>query len=1005
MAKWQIQYANKVATAQDALSGIKNGQTIFVGSGAGEPLLLTDTLASMAPDFWDIELIHLTAAGESKLAKRELENHFRFNTFYIGRGLQDAVAAGVADHTPMNISELPYAMKSGIVQIDVALIMVSQPDDYGLCSLGVSVDTTKAAVENANLVIAQVNRNMPVTIGDSMVPVENIDFLVEGDTLLLEVPPFDLDPVSVTIGRHISSLINDGMCLHFDRGPISAATMRYLDTKKDLAIHTDILTDDIQRLIRSRAVTNRRKTNYKGKTVATMVLGSRELYESVHNNPYLEMLPIDQASDPFIIAQNDNMVVIQTIQEIELTGLARADMQDVSEVRSLPSSMDFLTGASRSKGGFSILAMPSTMPDGMQSRIVALSIGGGVAFSRSYVNYVVTEYGFVNLYGRSLRERAIALISIAHPKFRQKLLEEAKRMNYVDRDQTIPPESGCVYPHHYEFYHTFKGGLNVFFRPVKPCDAHRLQKMFYKLSPESIRLRYHGTLKTMSHKEAQKLAHVDYSQDMAIVGLVGNRPNQRIIAEGRYMYNPANNMGEFDIVVDEEFQGCGIGTFLANHLNKIAYSRNLDGVYAEVIQQNAATIALLNKGWPTAQKKFDAGACTFVLKFPEEAVKRSKDSIVIYSGRYGDFTYGEDHPFNPGRARQTLQLMLQQGFLNEPWIRMEEPVMITKERLIESHSPEYINALDEANSGKWQEKFLQFHLGSDECPVFPGLFDYVLLYTSATLTGVDLITNDNANIVFNMLGGFHHASRSHAEGFCYVNDILAAIDVLLSRGQRVAYVDIDAHHGNGVQDAYYRDDRVLVISLHQSGKTLYPWSGFENEIGEDMGKGFNINVPLPEETDDEAYKMVFDRVVPPALEAFNPSVVVMTVGTDTHKTDPLSNLNLTNNGMVDAVERVRGHSRHLLMLGAGGYELQSVMRSWARMWAAANRIDALPDYLLVVGGTMMGADSGLGDIVDMNYRVSGDKKEKIMAELDRIAKFHEENTIPIVDRRTEKCKC
>ncbi len=998
---WQSIYAKKVVSPDRAVSHIRNGQTIFVGSAAGEPTRLTEVLAEHASKFWDIEVIHLTAAQEeSPLARPELVRHFRYNTFYIGRGLSAAVAAGNADYTPMNISELPKAMADHIVQIDVALIQVSPPDSFGLCSLGVSVDATKAALEFADLVIAQVNEYMPVTIGDTLVPTDQIDYLVEGSAPLITIEPTEIDPISLTIGRHVATLIGDGMCLHFDRGSISAATMRYLDTKRDLGIHTEMLTDDILRLIRSRAVTNMCKQVNRGKTVATMVAGSRDLYRAVDKNPYFELLPIDQVNDPFIICQNHNMVSLHAIQEIELTGLVRADTQEISAIRSLPSSMDFIDGASRSSGGFNIVALPSTTFDGKQSRIVALSLGGGVAFNRSKIDYVVTEYGVVNLYGLSIRERAIALISIAHPKFRRQLLEEAIRLNYVNAGQPLAPEHGCVYPHHYEMSHTFKDGVEVFFRPVQPPDARRLQRMFYRLSDESIRLRYHGSIKTMSNEMAQELAAVDYSKDMAIIGLVGPRLNPRIIAEGRIMYNPANNMGEFDIVVDDAFRGLGVGTFLANHLNKIAYSRGLSGVYAEVISQNAATMALLSRAWPTARKTFDSDSVTFTVRFPPADVERPKDSIIIYSGQFGDYTYGDDHPFNPGRSRVTLQLIEQQGFLDEPWMRIEEPRPITKERLIESHDPAFIDALELANDGRWHEDLLQYHLGGDDCPVFAGMFDYVLLYSAATSTAVDLILDENANVVFNPLGGFHHASRSHSEGFCYVNDIILAIDRILARGFRVAYVDIDAHHGNGVQDAYYADDRVLFISLHQSGKTLYPWSGFETEIGTGNGRGYNINIPLPEETDDEAYEKIFERIVPRALAAFDPFVVVASIGADTHKSDPLSNLNMTNNIMVTVARHLRESCSHVLLLGAGGYDEQATTRAWTRAWAAVNRIDELPDYMLVMGGSFMGGSGLAGaDIVDMPYRVTGDTKKAILAELDRIARFHEEQTLPIIERR------
>jgi acetoin utilization deacetylase AcuC-like enzyme/acyl-CoA hydrolase/GNAT superfamily N-acetyltransferase len=1002
--RWQNDYSHKLVSAEAALSRIRNGQTIFLGSGAAEPLLLTDALAKMAPEFWDVEVLHLTATQRKfKLAGPEMLNHFRYNTFGIDKGMSNALAEGIADYIPMNISELPAAMRQGIIRVDAALIQVSPPDSLGLCSLGISVDATKAAVENAALVIAQVNENMPVTFGDSLVPVEEIDCLVEGNTELIEVPAPEVDPVSLTIGRHIASLIRDGMTLYFDHGPISAAAMRYLDSKRNLGVHTDFLTDDIWRLIKSRAVTNRAKKINKGKTVATTVVGSKELYHEVNGNPYIELLPIDHVNDPFIMSQNDGLVSIHTISEMELTGVARTFTEGDFQIGSLAAGRDFANGAKRSQDGFTIMALPSTTADGHESRIVANSSGRGATFRPTRVDFVVTEYGIADLYGLPSEERAVALISVAHPKFRQRLLEEAIDANYVSASRIMPPEKGCVYPSQYEFTRKFKGGLEVYFRPMKPTDARKIQRMFYLLSPEMRRRRYHGTIKSLSCETAQRMAAVDYCQDMAIVGLVGHQRNAEMIAEGRYTYNPANNLGEFDILVREDYQRLGIGTFLSNYLKKIAYSRGLDGIYSEVIRRDAATIRLLEKAWPTAVRSFDASGCSFTLRFPADDIAKPKDSIVVYSGRFGDFSYGEGHPFNPGRATDTRQLIERQGYLDEPWMRIEEPKMIGKERLTDSHEPKFIEALQLANSGQWREEFLQFHLGGDECPVFPGLFDYVLLYMSATLTGTNLIIEENANVVFNPLGGFHHSSRSFAEGFCYANDVIAAIDTFLANGFKVAYIDIDAHHGNGVQDAYYGDDRVLTISLHESGKTLYPWGGFETEMGEDSGKGFTINIPLPQGTDDDAYNMMFERVVTPAVERFGPSVVVAVIGADTHKSDPLANLSLTNNGMVEAIKHIREYSNHLLLLGGGGYHVPTTPRAWCRMWAAANRIDALPDYLLTLGGAFMGGEGLVGaDIVDMAYHVTGEQREAIRTELSRIAQFHEQNTVPLIGRTSNR---
>ena len=247
------------------------------------------------------------------------------------------------------------------------------------------------------------------------------------------------------------------------------------------------------------------------------------------------------------------------------------------------------------------------------------------------------------------------------------------------------------------------------------------------------------------------------------------------------------------------------------------------------------------------------------------------------------------------------------------------------------------------------------------------------------------------------MGGFHHAGRNHAEGFCYVHDVIMAIDMLLAQGYRVAYIDIDAHHGNGVQDAYYQDDRVLFISLHESGKTLYPWSGFETEIGTELGRGYTINIPLPQETDDEAYEWIFKRVVTPAVTAFAPTIVVSVIGTDTHKNDQLSSLALTNNSMVAIMKEMRNYCNTMLLLGGGGYDQVSATNAWCRLWATANRSDTTPDYLSVVGGVFLGNQELQHlDIIDMQFRVSGKKKDSIMQILEKLAEFHEKLTIPLI---------
>jgi len=994
---WQEQCAEKVLSPQEAIAHIKNGQTILVGSGAAEPVKLTDTLAAMAEKFWDIKIFHLLAQREPALAKDKLALKFHYSTFYFGRGVEDAMAAGSVDYTPIELSDLPDAIEKKNIKTDVVLLMVSPPDKNGNCCLGISVDILLAAVKHAALVIAQVNKNLPITWGDTFITTDDIDYFVESHDPLIEVPSPQLDPVALTIGRHIAEMIEDGATLHFDTGPISLSTMRYLDTKKSLGIHTLVLTTEIMRLIKAGVVDNSRKNIDTGKTVASLALGSWDLYNFINQNPSISLRPVDYVSNPSVIAQIRSMVSILSVQEIDLTGLARIDIRGISNFQSLPTGMDFLNSTSRANGGFTILGLYSTTREGKKSRILSNLYSRGVFFNRSKVDFVVTEYGSVYLYGLTIRERAIALISLAHPKFRKRLLREAKELLYVTENQIIPPEDGGIYPHHLETTQWFKDGLEVFFRPIKPYDIRRVQRMFYSLSPKSIRNRYHGTIKILSYNDVQTMTNIDYKREMAIVGFIGSREDKRIIAEARYMYNPNNNMGEFDVVVSDEYQRMGIGAFMVNYLTKIAYSRGLSGLYAEVLAYNNPTMALLAKAWPTAIKHFDSGLCTFTVTFPEKEVNYPKNSILIYSGRFSGFSFGKDHPVNLDRMHRTYLKIQHEGFLNEPWIKVEEPVAITKEILTESHDPDFIAALELANPGSWNDLFVKYNLGGDDCPVFKGLFDYVLLYCAATYTAVQHIINDNANVVFNLMGGFHHAGRNNAEGFCYVNDVIVAIDLLLAQGYRVAYIDADAHHGNGVQDAYYQDDRVLFISLHESGKTLYPWSGFETEIGSELGKGYTINIPLPQETDDEAYEWIFNRVVTPAVTAFSPTIVVAVIGTDTHKNDPLSSLALTNNSMVAIMKEMRDYCNTMLLLGGGGYDQMSATNGWCRFWATANRIDTTPDYLSVVGGVFLGnRELQHLDIIDMHYRVSGKKKDSIMQALEKLAEFHEKITIPLI---------
>ncbi|NOZ84672.1 MAG: GNAT family N-acetyltransferase [Deltaproteobacteria bacterium] len=1000
MADWQEKFSHKMTTADIAISKLRNGQCIFIGSACSEPQKLTSSLATLGNRFVDVEVIHLMSRSRICLTSPQLAGHFRYNTFYVGKAVSDAITGGDADFTPVSLHELPGMIASGRILIDVALIQVSPPDDLGFCSLGISVDAVRAAAENAGLVIAQVNPRMPRVLGNSFIRVEDIDFLVEGDEPLITVESPVLDAISLTIGKFVADLIEDGSCLHLGSGAIPCAVTRHLEMKHDLGIHTMVITDDILRLIYSGAVSNMKKNTDRGKSVGAMAVGSEKLYDALNVTPHIELHPLNHVSDPAIISKNDNFVSVNSVLEIDLSGLGLGDALLVGQDDSgIGSNLDFVYGAHESQGGKAILALPSTSSDGSRSRIVPkITESSGLHIDRAAVDFVVTEYGSVQLTGLSLRERAIALISIAHPRFRQTLLEAAKKLRYVPSDQRINPEGGEVYPTEYEVQYTCKDGLKVKFRPIKPFDERRLKRMFYSQSPETLYARFHTTVKAIPEGTIQNLVNIDYSKDVCILGLVGPEENPRIVGMASYMYHPPSNMGEFDMVVAEDFRGRGIGSFLSHYITEIARSRGLSGMWADVLVSNEAAKTLFERMWPRAARKREGGVETFTYRFEDDDKPlHPLKSAFVYSERFSDFEYSPDHPFKPSRAKDSYRLCLRQGFLKEPWMRVVEPKPMAEERLVESHDPGYLDALKKAGQGKFDESFLGYGLGTDDCPIFKGLWDYILLYCSSTLAAVDLLLENRYELVFCPLGGFHHSGREHAEGFCYVNDVIVAIDYLLAHGLRVAFVDIDAHHCNGVQDAYYEDDRVLVISLHESGKTLYPWSGFETEIGKDKGKGYNMNIPLPRETDDECYLKAFTALVPPALSAFAPDVLIGEIGADTHRNDPLTNLKLTNNGYAGCIEILRDISPRILLLGGGGYDPDTTARSWARAWAMANNIEQTPGYMANLGGTFLGSlELDDGSLEDMRYYTTGKIKEDIILEIDRIIQFHKENILKLL---------
>lgn len=596
--KWQERYADKLTAAEAAVRKVRPGDRVFIGSACGEPQALVRALCTAGAGLSDTELIHVLTLGVAPYTDPRYAASFRANAFFIGNSVRDAVNDARADYTPLFLSQVPALFRSRRVEIDVALIMVSPPDEHGFCSLGVSVDITKAAAETARIVVAQVNPRMPRTLGDSFLHVNQITHLVEADEPLLEWPVTDEpDEVTQRIAAHIARLVPDGATLQLGIGRIPDAVLSLLTQENDLGIHTEMLSDGVMKLARTGVITGRRKSLHRGKIVASFAAGSTALYEFLDNNPQIEMHPSEYTNDPFVISRHDGMVAINAALEVDLTGQVCADSIGARFFSGIGGHADFIRGAALAKNGKPIIALPSIAdtPQGVRSRITpVLQEGAGVVTTRGDCHYVVTEFGVAYLHGRNLRERAMSLISIAHPDFRSELLHAAKRRRIVYANQILPAPMRA-YPAEYELTTTLNDGTPVFLRPIRPDDEALIKDMFYSFSEQTIYYRFHHTVKAMPHEKLQIFCNVDYESEMAIVAVVGEGEKEQIIAVARFMTDPARQSAELAFVVRDDWQRKGLGTLLHNQLVRIAYGKGIRRYTADVLVENIGMLKIFHR--------------------------------------------------------------------------------------------------------------------------------------------------------------------------------------------------------------------------------------------------------------------------------------------------------------------------------------------------------------------------------------------------------------------------
>jgi acyl-CoA hydrolase/GNAT superfamily N-acetyltransferase len=598
-ADWQFRYRDQIVSADAALACVADGQRVFVGSGAGVPQTLVETLAARR-DLSDVEVVHLLTLAAAPYTDAALAGHFRANALFIGPNVRQAVAAGRADHTSVFLHEVPGLFRTGRVPLDVALISCAPPDENGWCSLGVSCDVIPAALAAARFVVAEVNERMPRVHGECFVHVRDLHTLVASARPIVEAPPGPLDPAAQRIGRHICSLLEDGCTLQLGIGAIPDGVLCYLDQFRDLGVHSEMFSDGVVALVEKGVITNARKTLHPGKLVCSFVMGTQRLYDFVDDNPLVECRPTEYVNDPFVIAQNDKMTAINAALEIDLTGQVCADSLGATFFSGFGGQVDFIRGAARSAGGRPIIALPSTAQDGTVSRIVPyLKQGAGVVTGRADVRFVVTEYGVADLHGLSARERALALVQIAHPDFRHWLIAEGRARNLIPRDQVAVSAKRYVYPEERETWCPLRDdAARMYVRPLKLTDEPLLRSLLYHLSAEMCHDPFFKMHFPDASERLRKFLEHHYAADLTLVAARDQTPGAEVLGLCHYRRNPGTDFADAAVLVREDWQNRGVGMALLAELIRAAQADGVAGFEATLPAYGLRLVPTLEEqGW------------------------------------------------------------------------------------------------------------------------------------------------------------------------------------------------------------------------------------------------------------------------------------------------------------------------------------------------------------------------------------------------------------------------
>lgn len=581
-------YQEKKITAEYLLNIIKPGCRIFLSSGPAMPVFsVTQIIQSDRWNLLDLELIQLITLGDVLNANPKQNLKYRIKTFNVGESIHKEVQEGKVDFIPANLIEIPLIFATGAVGVDIAIVQTAPPDKRGFLNLGVAVDVANIVIRNAPIVIAEVNPHVPVTYGKTSIHLDQVDYVIESKEPLLERERKSYDSATDRIGWHIANLIEDGATVVLHAGRIFDAIASHLHTKKNLGVYTNVISDWVIDLVESGAISLEKNRSAGGLVTTSYCYGTRELYDYVDRNPIFEFHPLARLANPFLIQRISKLVSIMNVKKVDTSGESVIFHSGDNLLSGYESKLNFSFGAAFARNGKAIIALNSVDPEGNSNIVISHEEDEGRARATlGLARYVVTEYGVANLFGKSIRERVLAMIDIAHPGHRENLLKMAKIYGYIFPDQIYMQGYAENYPREMETVKTFKDGIEVRFRPIKPSDEDMMRRLFYHFSEESKYLRYFVKVLFMPHKEMQKYVNIDYEKTLSFVGLVQKGRTERIIAEGRYSYYPADDTYEMAFLVDEEYQGKGIATFMVNYLIKAAKERGLKVLSASVLPEN-----------------------------------------------------------------------------------------------------------------------------------------------------------------------------------------------------------------------------------------------------------------------------------------------------------------------------------------------------------------------------------------------------------------------------------